>query len=123
MPPGRTSKLPSSMAFRVETFSFVFFEISSNDIPLVFRIDPTVHPSIGNVAIRLLPTGVISAIQNSHYRSFLFIFVLLHLIFTPGVSRTPARKRGLLRSNLVLLAGFRGQNAPRRRVRQNFAHG
>src|SRR5579859_3293270 len=87
MPPGKTSKLPSSMAFRVETFSFVFFEISSSEIPLVFRIDPTVHPSIGKVAIRLLPTGVLSAGQNSHYRSFVFIFVLSSRYFCSESSR------------------------------------
>src|ERR1700730_10021458 len=90
MPPGKTSKLPSSMAFRVETFSLVFLDISSNEIPLVFRIDPTVQPSIGKVAILPLPTRVLSALENSHYRSFSFVFVFF-LTVPPEmcVGRTP----------------------------------
>src|SRR5580704_18236840 len=101
LPPGKTSKLPSSMAFRVETFSLVFFEISSSEIPLVFRIDPTVHPSIGKVAIRLLPTRVISAVQNSHYIDH-FLFLLIW------------RDRSCPRICLRYHAGPAGRTLPRR---------
>src|SRR5579864_4279432 len=97
MPPGRTSKLPSSMAFRVETFSLVFLEISSSEIPFVCRTDATVQPSKGKVAMRYSlqesyrPKKTLTIDQFPIFRPIFFEF----LGFFPGTGSPAGRVFGL----------------------------